>query len=50
VVELRRIVAERIDQRAGRLCAGPEFDELQAQVVARTLDPWAAADRLLDGS
>jgi LAO/AO transport system kinase len=49
-VELRRIVAERIDQRAGRLCSGPEFDELQAQVVARTLDPWAAADRLLDRS
>jgi LAO/AO transport system kinase len=48
-VELRRIVAERIDQRAGRLCAGPEFDELQEQVSARTLDPWAAADRLLDG-
>ncbi len=49
-VELRRIVAERIDQRAGRLCAGPDFDALQEQVMARTLDPWAAADRLLDGS
>ena len=49
-VELRRIVAERIDQRAGRLCAGPDFDALQQQVMARTLDPWAAADRLLDGS
>ena len=49
-VELRRIVAERIDQRAGRLCTGAEFDALQAQVMDRSLDPWAAADRLLDGS
>jgi LAO/AO transport system kinase len=49
-VELRRIVAERIDQRAGRACSGPAFDEVQAAVMARTLDPWAAADRLLDRS
>ncbi|MEL7210176.1 MAG: methylmalonyl Co-A mutase-associated GTPase MeaB, partial [Actinomycetota bacterium] len=47
-VELRRIVAERLDQRAGRLCRGPTFEQLRDRVVARDLDPWAAADRLLD--
>jgi LAO/AO transport system kinase len=49
-VELRRIVAERLFQRAGRACTGPEFDELAAAVAARALDPWTAADRLLGGS
>jgi LAO/AO transport system kinase len=48
-IELRRIVAARIDQRAGGLCSGPAFDRVQAEVVTRALDPWAAADRLLDG-
>jgi LAO/AO transport system kinase len=49
-VEMRRIVAERLDQRAGRICAGPAFSALHADVLERRLDPWTAADRLLDGS
>jgi LAO/AO transport system kinase len=49
-VEMRRIVAERLDQRAGRICAGPAFIALHREVLERRLDPWTAADRLLDGS
>jgi LAO/AO transport system kinase len=49
-VEMRRIVAERLDQRAGRICAGAAFSALHLDVLERRLDPWTAADRLLDGS
>ncbi len=48
-VELREIVARRLEDRARRLCAGTTWDELEADVEARRLDPWTAADRMLDG-
>lgn len=48
--ELRSIIAERLDARAGAICSGPLFEEMAAKVVDRTLDPYAAADVLLGDS
>jgi LAO/AO transport system kinase len=45
--ELHDIVAERLHERARRVCTGDEYDRLHAAVVARELDPWSASDRLL---
>lgn len=47
--ELQAIVAERLDERAGHICTGERFDRLAAAVVAREVDPYAAADELLGG-
>jgi LAO/AO transport system kinase len=47
--ELREIVARRLEDRARRLCTGTTWDALEADVEARRLDPWTAADRMLDG-
>jgi LAO/AO transport system kinase len=45
--ELREIVARRLEQRARGIVTGDRWGELQADVVARRLDPWAAADEML---
>lgn len=45
--ELREIVARRLEQRARELTTGERWDQLQADVIARTTDPWAAADEML---
>jgi LAO/AO transport system kinase len=45
--ELREIVARRLEQRAREIVTGVRWSELQADVVARTTDPWAAADEML---
>ncbi len=45
--ELHAIVAARLRERASVVASGPEFDEARDAVLERTLDPWAAADRLL---
>jgi len=47
--ELREIVARRLEQRARELTSGDRWDELQAGVLARTTDPWSAADEMLRG-
>ena len=47
VEELRDIVVHRLEQRAFERCAGPEFERLQADLVARRTDPYTAADSLL---
>ena len=47
--ELRRIVATRLDARARALCSGTTYEELEGEVLARSLDPWTAADQLLGG-
>jgi LAO/AO transport system kinase len=47
--ELREIVAARLEVRARELCTGTTYDELEQAVLDRALDPWAAADRLLEG-
>jgi LAO/AO transport system kinase len=45
--ELREIVQRRLEQRAGELVASAPFDRLVADVAARRIDPWSAADTLL---
>jgi len=45
--ELRAIVHERLREGADARCSGETFDRLVAQVAARELDPYAAADELL---
>ena len=46
--ELREIVATRLGQRARQICSGERWDELTDAVVERTIDPWTAADEMLD--
>jgi LAO/AO transport system kinase len=45
--ELRAIVHERLRAGAEDRCRGEQFDRLVEQVAARKLDPYAAADELL---
>jgi LAO/AO transport system kinase len=47
--ELREIVARRLELRARQLATGARWDKLQAEVAEHRLDPWAAADEMLDG-
>ena len=47
--ELRGILVSRLDARARQLCSGDRYDQLVAAVVARQVDPWSAADELLEG-
>jgi LAO/AO transport system kinase len=46
--ELRGLVAAEMDARASTLCDGPRFDAIVDEVAARTRDPYAAADALLE--
>lgn len=48
--ELRRILAERLRQRADELGAGGRFEAVRAAVLGRELDPWTAVDELLGGA
>jgi LAO/AO transport system kinase len=45
--ELREIVARRLEQKAREICTGDRWDQLQDGVIARSLDPWSAADEML---
>jgi GTPase len=45
--ELREIVARRLETRARELCTGDRWDALTDAVLARDLDPWTAADEML---
>jgi len=45
--ELRAIVVARLQERVDDRCRGDEFDALVQRVVARELDPYAAADLLV---
>jgi LAO/AO transport system kinase len=45
--ELRQIIVQRLEVRARELCVGTSYDELEAEVLARRLDPWTASDQLL---
>ncbi|MEZ5249269.1 MAG: hypothetical protein R2713_08675 [Ilumatobacteraceae bacterium] len=47
--ELREIVARRLEQKAREIATGDRWDDLQQQVLDRNLDPWGAADAMLDG-
>ncbi len=45
--ELREIVAQRLGRRARDICTGERWDQLTHEVVARSTDPWSAADEML---
>jgi LAO/AO transport system kinase len=45
--ELREIVARRLEQRARELATGDRWDQLQREVLERSIDPWGAADEML---
>ncbi len=47
--ELREIVARRLEQRARDLTTGDRWDQLQLEVAEHRLDPWTAADEMLEG-
>ena len=47
--ELREIVAQRLGRRGREICSGDRWEELTADVVERTTDPWSAADEMLAG-
>jgi LAO/AO transport system kinase len=47
--ELRSIIISRLDARARELCGGDRYEEVEAGVLDRRLDPWSAADELLQG-
>ena len=46
--EVERVLAARLAERVTRLAAGGELERVRAEVIAHRLDPWAAADQLLD--
>jgi LAO/AO transport system kinase len=45
--ELREIIAQRLGRRAREICTGDRWDQLTDEVVARSTDPWTAADEML---
>jgi LAO/AO transport system kinase len=47
MTELRRVVAARIEQSVDKALTGEGHAGIVEDVVARRLDPWTAADRLL---
>ena len=46
--ELSEIVATRLGQRARDLCEGDVWERAAGDVLARRLDPWSAADLMLN--
>jgi hypothetical protein len=46
---LREIVARRLELRARSLATGELWDRLKADVADHRVDPWSAADEMLDG-
>ncbi|MHB1130525.1 MAG: methylmalonyl Co-A mutase-associated GTPase MeaB [Ilumatobacteraceae bacterium] len=47
--EMRAIIERRLEHRAREICTGPRWDSLEAQVLAHSIDPWSAADQMLEG-
>ncbi|MEA3021137.1 MAG: GTPase [Actinomycetota bacterium] len=45
--ELRTIVARTLEERAYDVTGGAEVDQLRADVLARKIDPYEAADRII---
>ena len=48
--ELDRVVAARLAERVAGLSRSARYAELRDQVIDQRLDPWSAADQLLDAS
>jgi LAO/AO transport system kinase len=47
--ELRTIVTRRLEQQADSLSTGASYDSVRSAMVERRLDPYQAADVILDG-
>lgn len=47
--EMRTIIERRLEHRARAICTGPRWDSLEAQVLSHSIDPWSAADQMLEG-
>lgn len=47
--ELREIVVNRLRERAREICTGDRWDELADSVADHSVDPWTAADEMLQG-
>src|SRR5437763_4767969 len=45
--ELRKIVVGLLEQKAGRMFAGPDLDSVLEQLIGRTVDPYSAADEIV---
>lgn len=48
--ELRRVLMARLEARVGATAGAPSFDEVRKRVLAGELDPYEAADLLLDAA
>jgi LAO/AO transport system kinase len=48
--ELREIVLHRLEQRARKATGSQAYEALKAELVARRVDPYTAAERLLDAA
>jgi hypothetical protein len=48
--ELREILARRLEARARELLSDTRWTALAEQVGAGDVDPWMAADEMLDGT
>ena len=48
--ELERVVAARLAERVAGLSSSALYGDVRDQVIARRLDPWSAADRILAAS
>ena len=47
--ELRTIVTRRLEQRADSLSTSASYDSVRSAMIDRRLDPYQAADEILDG-
>jgi LAO/AO transport system kinase len=47
--EMRSILEARLTAQVDELCAGDEFDQLVERVISRSLDPYAAVEKLVAG-
>jgi LAO/AO transport system kinase len=46
--ELSEIITERLRERAREICTGDRWEQITAEVIGNRLDPWSAADQMLD--
>ncbi|MFA5774486.1 MAG: methylmalonyl Co-A mutase-associated GTPase MeaB [Ilumatobacteraceae bacterium] len=46
--ELNTIIESKLEQRARAICSGPRWKSLEDQVLSHNLDPWNAADQMLE--
>ncbi len=47
-LELSEVIIERLRERARDICTGERWEQITAEVIANRLDPWSAADQMLD--